>query len=269
MINNTFLSIVITAFNRDYCVARAIESAKGFLAGSSASEIIVVDDGSSDATVSVVERFLLGASVSNQSLMLIKHDVNKGVCAAKNTGAKAARGSWIIFLDSDDELIPESYSKFCAAINDNETSPIHFFSCIAENQIEVHGLDSVQKINFNQYIQTGTSGEKLPVLKRSIFSQFLYDEDMPGYEGLSYMRIIKMHGYAFIYGLPVRRYYTSNQDRLSARSMFWKRSGSLAIGHLRVLVEHHSSMGFLLILKYAMRFTKSITLWGISCLKLR
>lgn len=259
-------SIVITAFNREYCVERAINSALNFLSASKDSEILVVDDGSSDKTIKIVES-LIDNCASKVEVTLIKHSVNKGVCAAKNTGARAARGSWIIFLDSDDELMPESYSKVCAAIKGNEECPIHFFSCLAENQFESPGSNQTEKINFSQYIQTGTGGEKLPVLKQSIFSQYLYDEDMPGYEGLAYMRIIKMHGGACIHGIPVRRYYTSNQDRLSARSGLWKRSGRLAIGHLRVLAEHHRSMGLLSILMYGLRFTKSMVLWGLWCLK--
>lgn len=261
-------SIIITAFNRSYCVERAINSALTFLNANEESEIIVVDDGSSDETIKIVEA-LIKNLVSKVEVTLIKHLVNKGVCAAKNTGAQAAQGSWIIFLDSDDELIPNSYSKVCASIKDNELCPIHFFSCLAENQNEDPDSIHVEKINFSQYIQTGTGGEKLPVLKRSVFSQNLYDEDMPGYEGLAYMRIIKMHGGACIYSLAVRRYYTSNQDRLSAKSGLWKRSGRLAVGHLRVLAEHHRSMSLLSILMFGLRFAKSIVLWGLWCIKLK
>lgn len=266
MANNIIFTVVIATFNRSYCVGRAIESAKNFLKDTPNSEIIIVDDGSSDSTISVVQA-LIQSIAPSPFLTLIKHDVNKGVCAAKNTGARAARGSWIIFLDSDDELIPESYSKVCAAIKGNEECPIHFFSCLAENQAEGPSSNQTEKINFSLYIENGTGGEKLPILKRSVFSQYLYDEDMPGYEGLAYMRIIKMHGGACIHGIPVRRYYTSNQDRLSARSGLWKRSGRLAVGHLRVLAEHHRSMGLLSILMYGLRFTKSMVLWGLWCLK--
>lgn len=261
-------SIVITAYNRRDSISRAINSANVFLSFGGKSEIIVVDDGSKDDTVDIVENVMLNNRF-RCDFFLVKHAFNKGVCAAKNTGAQAARGAWIIFLDSDDELIPESYSKVCAAIKDNEECPIHFFSCLGENQAEDPGSSQVEKINFGQYIQFGTDGEKLPVLKRSVFSQYLYDEDMPGYEGLAYMRIIKMHGSACIYDLPVRRYYTSNQDRLSARSGLWKRSGRLAIGHLRVLAEHHRTMDLRSILMYGLRFTKSMVLWGLWCLKLK
>jgi len=261
-------SVIITAYNRGFCISRAINSAIAFLACDKNSEIIVVDDGSDDDTVKIVESIILNKRCKSD-VLLIRHEINKGVCAAKNTGAKAARGSWIIYLDSDDELIAESYSNVYAAIKDNEECPIHFFSCVAENQTIDHLLYSVEKINFSQSIRAGTDGEKLPVIKRSVFIQYFYDEDMPGYEGLSYMRIIKMYGVACIYGSPVRRYYTSNQDRLSARSGLWKRSRRLATGHLRVISEHHRSMGLRSILMYSLRFIKSIAMWGLWCLKLK
>ncbi len=265
---NISFSIVVTTFNRDYCIVRAIDSAMRFLQSSSESEIIVVDDGSTDSTISVVES-LIKLYNSRQSIVLIKHNINKGVCAAKNTGAKAARGSWIIYLDSDDELVPESFPMVLAAIRSNEECPIHFFSCLSENQIVHHVSYQVVNINFKQFILFGTGGEKLPVLNRSVFSQYLYDEDIPGYEGLAYMRIIKMYGSACVHGLAARRYYTSNQDRLSSRSGRWKRSGRLAIGHLRVLAEHHRTMPLLSILMYGLRFAKSIFLWVLSCLKVK
>lgn len=262
MADKIIFSIVISAFNRENCIARAVNSARNFLSNEFFSEIIVVDDGSTDNTVTVVEK-LISSINGGPKVFLIKHNTNKGVCAAKNTGANAALGAWLIFLDSDDELIADSNSSLYAVLKQNEQCPIHFFSCSAENKIYANKMHSAIKVNFKQYIRSGTLGEKLPVIKRSVFSQYPYDEDMPGYEGLSYMRIIKKHGFACIYSFSVRRYYTSNQDRLSTRAGFWKRCGKLAIGHLRVISEHHEVMTITGIILYCLRFIKSIVLWGV------
>lgn len=259
MTNNIVFSIVISAFNRAHCIERAINSARDFLANELCSEIVVVDDGSSDNTVSTVEKIIASMN-AGPAIFLIKHDINKGVCAAKNTGANAARGTWLIFLDSDDELIANSYPGLCSAIERYSLCPIHFFSCSTEG--EVQEMHLTVQVNFDQYIRSGTLGEKLPVIKKSIFSLHPYDEDMPGYEGLSYMRIIRKHGCACIHGLSVRRYYTSNQDRLSSRAALFKRSGRLAIGHLRVISEHHAVMTLRGILMYGLRCIKSAALWG-------
>ena len=252
-------SIVIPAFNRAYCVSRAIRSAQCFLKNDESSEIIIIDDGSTDNTVAIVEDFI-SRSQQRTQLSLIKNHTNKGVCAAKNTGAKAARGKWIIFLDSDDELIPNSYAKVVAKLNNHFRNPIHFFSCILQNEISKEQSDNFIKRNFNQYMRYGTNGEKLPIISRVIFNEFPYDEDMPGYESLSYMRIIKKYEWACIHELIVRRYYTNNQDRLSAPLNMKKRSAALAKGHLRVLREHSNQMNYINIIRQILKYIKSIAI---------
>ena len=85
-------SVVIPAFNAAATLARAIESV---LAQSwPAYEIIVIDDGSTDATAAVARQF--GGAVR----LIRQH--NSGVAAARNAGAAAARGDWLAFLDADD-----------------------------------------------------------------------------------------------------------------------------------------------------------------------
>jgi glycosyltransferase involved in cell wall biosynthesis len=60
----------------------------------------VVDDGSSDATVQSISGF------SDPRLRVIRHSVNRGQGAARNTGVRSATGDWVVLLDSDDELLP-------------------------------------------------------------------------------------------------------------------------------------------------------------------
>ena len=81
-------------------------------------EIIVVDDASQDDTNLIVEKFIEENNLNNR-LNYCRHEKNRGVSAAKNTGIKAAKGELISFLDADDiwypyklERVINIFSKF-------------------------------------------------------------------------------------------------------------------------------------------------------------
>ena len=90
------VSVVIPAYNRESIIGRAVLSALTQRPRPPA-EVIVVDDGSTDGTAAVAER--LGARVIRQQ--------NKGEGGARNTGIEAAVSTWVAFLDSDDEWLPQ------------------------------------------------------------------------------------------------------------------------------------------------------------------
>ena len=91
------VSVIIPLFNKKATVARAIDSA---LAQEDISvEVIVVDDGSSDSSNAVVQAF-------GDRVRLIRQQ-NAGPSAARNHGARLATKSLLVFLDADDELLPD------------------------------------------------------------------------------------------------------------------------------------------------------------------
>jgi len=89
------VSVVLTTFNRSALVSPAIESVLRQTAGD--LELIVVDDCSTDDTRDVVGR------VADPRLSLVRHEVNLGLAAARNSGVERARGRFVCFLDDDDE----------------------------------------------------------------------------------------------------------------------------------------------------------------------
>lgn len=89
-------SVVIPAFNSAATLARAIESVRA--QSWPAHEVIVVDDGSTDTTADVARRF--------EAVHLVRQK-NCGVSVARNTGAAAATGDWLAFLDADDWYAPD------------------------------------------------------------------------------------------------------------------------------------------------------------------
>jgi glycosyltransferase involved in cell wall biosynthesis len=88
------LSVVIPFYNRKAFLRRAIES---ILRDEVASEIIAVDDGSTDG----------GAETLNGlAITLVRNETNRGPAHARNVGFSRCSGDLIYFFDSDDELFP-------------------------------------------------------------------------------------------------------------------------------------------------------------------
>ncbi|MBN8765002.1 MAG: glycosyltransferase family 2 protein [Thiobacillus sp.] len=104
-------SVVIPAFDAAATLARAIESVRA--QSWPAHEIIVVDDGSTDATAAVARRF-------GEAVRLIEQP-NRGVAAARNAGAAAATGDWLAFLDADDWYAPDRIERHAAWIAGDAT----------------------------------------------------------------------------------------------------------------------------------------------------
>jgi glycosyltransferase involved in cell wall biosynthesis len=91
------VSVLVPTYNRAHLLHRAIRSALASIAPG--DEIVVVDDGSTDDTVAVVESF-------GDPVRLVRSD-HAGAGAARNLGLVEARGDLIAFLDSDDEWMPD------------------------------------------------------------------------------------------------------------------------------------------------------------------
>lgn len=92
------VSIIVPVYNLESRIETTLDS---ILSQSFADyEIIVVDDCSSDRSEEVVKRFF----IKNPTLRhkILKHDQNKGVSEARNSGIKAASGEYIVFWDGDD-----------------------------------------------------------------------------------------------------------------------------------------------------------------------
>lgn len=93
------VSVIIPVFNRAERLAHAVESVQA--QSLTDWELIIVDDGSREPLDTIVSQF------DDPRIVLLRHDVNRGVSAARNTGLDAARGKLAAFLDSDDEWLPE------------------------------------------------------------------------------------------------------------------------------------------------------------------
>ncbi|MGG7036573.1 MAG: glycosyltransferase family 2 protein [Flavobacterium sp.] len=112
-----FFTVVIPTYNRAHIVERAIKSVLSQTFTD--YEILIVDDGSIDGTVKVIESF------SNDKINYIYQE-NKGVCSARNLGAKYSKGKYLVFLDSDDYVLENWLTDFHKILNEGDGADLVF-----------------------------------------------------------------------------------------------------------------------------------------------
>ena len=111
------VSIVIPCYNEKNTIERIIEAVRG--APLNSKEIIVVDDGSTDGTQTVMRQ-----RVSQMIDQIIYHPVNRGKGAALRSGFAAATGDVILVQDADLEYSPEDYSALLEPLMSGEADAV-------------------------------------------------------------------------------------------------------------------------------------------------
>ena len=131
------VSIIITCFNRQKYIARAIRSALSQNFEKDQYEVIVVDDGSTDNSLKVIKDF-------EDEVKIISLKKNKGLPAARNHGIRKAKGRFIVHLDSDDyihdDLIYVEYLHL--ALNPDWGAVACDYFVIDENENHTQRVDS-------------------------------------------------------------------------------------------------------------------------------
>jgi len=126
------VSVIIPAFNAETHIRQALSSV---LAQTYQQiEVIVVDDGSSDATSTIVEKF----ARKDGRVQLVRQS-NAGVGAARNAAIRAARGKYIAPLDADDFWFPEKLAKQVTCIEQSgaDTSLVYCWSTLTDKDGEL------------------------------------------------------------------------------------------------------------------------------------
>ena len=144
------ISVIIPTRNRSGMVPRAVRSA--FAQGGADLEVIVVDDGSTDETRSV----LAGLEDPRLRVLAVDHG---GVAAARNHGVAAAQGEWVAFLDDDDYWAPEKLAQQLAAARASGANFVYCDAYVVDRDGAIaHTLDrpaSVRKAELYEHNVVG------------------------------------------------------------------------------------------------------------------
>lgn len=117
------LSIIIPVYNEERTIGEVLKRLNKLKIPGIEREIIVVDDGSTDSTESVISNFNPPTGGSN--FQKIRHERNLGKGAAVNTGIKQSSGDYIIIQDADLEYDPEYIKKLTLPIKNGTAKVVY------------------------------------------------------------------------------------------------------------------------------------------------
>jgi glycosyltransferase involved in cell wall biosynthesis len=228
------VSVLIPVYNRAGTVGRAIRSVLSQTFEN--WELLIIDDGSTDGTPGVVADF------RDPRLHYYRLDPNRGHCAARNYGIDLARGTYVSFLDSDDEWFPEKLAREVAAFKTGGDA-LGMVYCgkelfDPEGRLLLQRLPTFEGEVFRQLLASDFIGScsRVAVRRSILAAEGGFDENLPIYDDWDlWLRVAKVAKVASVPAVLVRRHIGGSQLSGSLMRIF--------DGRRRVVEKHRQEFG--------------------------
>ncbi|GJM06242.1 MAG: glycosyl transferase [marine bacterium B5-7] len=204
------IAVIIPTYNRAALLERALTSV--IAQTYPATEIIVVDDGSTDNTQQLIQE--------NYPQIRYLHQTNMGVSAARNTGINVTTCDWVCLLDSDDSWQTDKLEKQCKALTENpdyllcHTNETWFRNGEILNQGKKHTKHGGNV--FLYCLPLCAISPSSVIIKRELFTSVgLFDENLPACEDYDmWLRICCQHPVLFLDDALTNK-FGGHEDQLS------------------------------------------------------
>lgn len=206
------ISVILPNYNRAKTLPRALDSVLGQRLP--AAEILIVDDGSQDATRQLIQTRYPDCRYLYQS--------NQGVSAARNRGIQEAKGDWIALLDSDDAWLPDKLSRQTQALQAHPDYRLcHTDEIWIRNGVRVNPMKKHTKSGgriFPACLPRCVISPSAALLHRSLFDELgLFDTSLPACEDYDLWLRICAHEPVLYLDTPLVVKYGGHADQLSRR----------------------------------------------------
>jgi len=236
--NTPFISAIIPVYNAERCNRRYLIEALESVAAQTFRnfEVIVVDDGSTDSSVEIVEQFI--ASHTGLEIRLVRK-ANGGQSSARNLGAERAVGNWLAFLDQDDVWLPERLQTVVPYLGDNVDLVYTDADTINEDgEVELMGIHARHRAGGKQpktslsdciyddcFVMPG-----IMTVRKEMFTRIGgFDEHLSGYEDDDFfVRGVQAGRIGYVPVSTLRwRFYGGNYSRshrmVDSRLHYWRK----------------------------------------------
>jgi len=234
--NKPIFSIITPTFNRGFLLPRVWESLKNQTFQD--FEWIIVDDGSTDNTKEIVSSF------NAPMLVFEKFSQNRGVNAARNKGLDLAKGKYILYVDSDDLLLPNALEIFWKLWNEVPQD----VGCIITRCLDLKtkkkiGFLEKEKmyLNYEDIIcERKIFGEANACWKKEIIGKERLPEDIVGCESILWWRLAKKTK-IFCCDVPTKLYSQTEEGRITSTDQMIKNARKMIKGY-EILIQEHSNV---------------------------
>lgn len=192
------ISVIIPVFNAEKTIEKALDSVRS-QSWNREFEIIIVNDGSIDNSLEVIENYRIQNSGLNISLL---NQENGGVSKARNKALKIATGNYIAFLDADDVWLPTKTIRQMNAF-DKYGQEMDFLACLRNEQrilfpYQVR-VDRLAAITFKKLMIRNEAQPSTVIFKRKVLENTGYFDGNQRYaEDLNYWLRISLNNKMYI-----------------------------------------------------------------------
>lgn len=243
------VSIILPTYNRAHLIEKSIGSVltQTFIN----FELIVVDDGSTDMTESILK------NINDNRIRYIKYNKRRGANYARNTGIKVANADYIAFQDSDDIWYPNKLEKQVSCMQHSPSNVAIIYSAfwrIENEQKEyissnVIGMD--QNFLFIALLKENFITTPTLLIKKECFKKVgLFDENLPRFQDWELViRLSKLYHFNYINEATINSYVQldsislNNKAQTIALEMIVKKHLLDFLKYKKLLISHYETIG--------------------------
>lgn len=180
------VSIITPSFNSEKFISDTIKSVLNQTYQN--WEMIIIDDGSTDRTVSVIENFL-----DDKRIQLYQLDQNSGTGMARNKAVSLAKGKYIAFLDSDDLWKSEKLQKQIEfMVSENQPFTFSFYECIDESGESLKKIIEAPKtLTYRQLFWSNWVGNLTGIYDSAYFGKIAISSNRKRQDWMMWLTILK------------------------------------------------------------------------------
>lgn len=203
------ISVVTPVYNREDCVMRCLESVAAENCGGRV-EHILADDGSTDRSAEIVERF----AATHPDVRLVRLPRNMGPNAARNAAIAAASGDFVLFIDSDDSLAPGAV-EFIEAVMDREPGYDQYLFACSHNRDAISSYGDRHVFSYSDFLSGKVFFDFAHVISRHTLLEYPFDESLRIHEYLFHLRFYRKAGRVLFVNRIVSLVDTTRADHVT------------------------------------------------------